>query len=231
MRFGRPLIVFIACVLATAVARGMEADKPDLRPPLWAMFHWSSNPAVQDELRVSVEQREKLARLTSEYRAASVSPDSRKRGELSPEEREKLDTQIAKRRATVERDYRPKIESLLNAAQQQRLSEIHLQSLVWLNGPGGAGRTPIAQAIGLSNDQKEMLAQIEFEWIRSLSGLKLLATPEERKAKETADIQKRNAASDTVLTPEQKQRLTELCGNPFDIPGAIALFPKPARMK
>jgi hypothetical protein len=176
-----------------------------------------------------VEQREQLKMLTKEYRAATDS--SKKRGEVPADERDAWDAEQRKAREKAHRDLRPKFDTLLSADQHTRLGEIYVQSLIWLNGPAGAGRQEIAQAFELTDDQKKMLRQIESDWLRTISGLKLLATEQERAAKQQADLQKRNEASDTVLTPEQKKRLTELCGKPFDIPGAIDRFPKPSWKK
>lgn len=216
-----------AAFLVHIAALSAEEAKTEFKVPMWAFFHWTSNPAVQEELRLSTEQLDKLAAVRADYNAAVHI--SRNRGEVPPDERAAWDAERREKGVRADEKYRPELDKALSTEQQNRLREIYVQSCLWINGPAGAGNSQIAQAIGLTDDQREMMSQIIRNYYLRFPRLKDGVVEQELIAIERSANKERDDAGNAVLTDEQKKRLAELAelaGKPFDIPGAIALFPK-----
>lgn len=109
---------------------------------------------VQKNLKLTEEHKEKTVAIHDKLiaeRRKMFAEVSRESGERGP----KL-TEMNKRTTT-------KLESILDAAQRQRLKEILLQ----VNGAAELLKDKIAAAIGITDDQKERLADIQRSYAKT----------------------------------------------------------------
>lgn len=190
------------------------------RDNTWLDFHTLADDGVHKELRLSEDQIRRITELQADYRAAGPRPPKRRR-EMTPEEQQKWD--VTRREVTqrVDAEFRPRLAALLNADQNHRLREIEIQSLVWSNGLTAADAPEIAEPLGVTDDQKKMLSEIRVEWYQSMEAVNVALTPEEKERHRKEALAKRDAAANEVLTADQKAKLTEILGQPFDIPKLI----------
>jgi hypothetical protein len=156
-----------------------------------------SQKSVQEELKLNEEQVKKVDELLAKQRESFG--DSR---DLSREERQK--------RFTESREASQKaVGAILNEAQQKRYKQVSLQ----LQGAGALGDPEVAASLGLSDEQKKSVAEIQS------------AAREEMRSQFQdggGDREKFRAARDAtneklqgLLTPEQKTKWQELAGEPF----------------
>ena len=156
-----------------------------------------SQKSVQEELKLNEDQVKKVDELLAKQRESFG--DSR---DLSREERQK--------RFTESREASQKaVGAILNEEQQKRYKQVSLQ----LQGAGALGDPEVAASLGLSDEQKKSVAEIQS------------AAREEMRSQFQGgggDREKFRAARDAtneklqgVLTPEQKTKWQELAGEPF----------------
>jgi Spy/CpxP family protein refolding chaperone len=168
---------------------------------------------VQQELRLTAEQREKLKTLGQQIR-----DEVRKQVEelpgLSPEVRQaRLAEIIAKSRLTAD-SVRKQVLDSLQPEQQARLREVTIQ----LRGPIALADEEIARALNLTEQQRAEIKAIResaLEGVRSLTAPlreKHEAPTPELEAK-AADLQRQAVEQSLgVLTPEQKESLEKMQG-------------------
>jgi serine/threonine protein kinase len=167
-------------------------------------------PAVQDELQLSAQQRDAVARIDREI--PRLPPEFPRPG---PEERER-------RMLALVREQEATVAKVLRPEQLRRLSQIALQ----LRGPLAFSEPDAVTALGLSEDQKkrvrEMQQELEFGRLRlgphggeppgfGPHGGRHRGPPpwlaqDWRRAQETIV---------ETLTPQQRKKWDELIGAPF----------------
>jgi Spy/CpxP family protein refolding chaperone len=173
-----------------------------------------ANEAVQKELNIAQEQREKLREIAQEMREGAG-----QRGDfqnLSQEERQKRVAEMQERAKKAEE----KINTVLDAKQKERLEQLRIQR----EGASALARDEVAEKVGLAADQKEKIQKIQQEArgnfggggqnFRDLSNedrQKLFAEMRERREKVANDIL-------GVLNAEQKEKFEKLKGAKFDFP-------------
>lgn len=192
---------------------------------------------VQQELKLSEAQKTRLQELNEKVQA-----EMRERfsgtNELSREERrarmEQMREQMQKEAETRAAETFKQVAEILEPEQLKRLKQIQLQQ----EGPSALRRAEVADAIGLSAEQKAQLDKLATETeeaTRKLrEGTENLSREQRRerfgdlrqKSQELRDQFGKNAMA--LLQPGQKQKLAELFGEPFELDRS-QLFPNRGR--
>jgi Spy/CpxP family protein refolding chaperone len=227
----------VVCVLAASItAEGQQrrGDGPrggfdaaggggrGLNSPLMLL----RSEQVQQELKLSEAQKTRLQELNEKIRA-----EMRERfsgtNEQSREERrarmEQMREQMQKEAETRAAETFKQVAEILEPEQLKRLKQIQLQQ----EGPAALRRAEVAEAIGLTAEQKAQLDKLATETeeaTRKLrEGTENLSREQRRerfdelrqKSQELRDQFGKNAMA--LLQPEQKQKLAELFGEPFEL--------------
>lgn len=164
---------------------------------------------VQKELQIVDEQKEKVRALTEEMRN-TVGNEMRGMFEqlrdLSNEERRTKFDEIRAKMESINADYEKKLGEVLLPHQLERLKQIDLQSKIRRNGASALTNGDVAQALNLTEEQREKLEKRAAE------------VQEEMQAKmRELQAEARQKIID-VLTPEQQATLKKLMGDQFDMP-------------
>jgi Spy/CpxP family protein refolding chaperone len=160
---------------------------------------------VQQEIQLVDEQLDKVAALAEEARATmweelrSLRDETNDLGE--DERRERFRSKIEELSADAE----SKLKKALLPHQLQRLKQIELQSRMQSRFEGGLSSRAVADALELSEDEREKLEQRAEEVRRELQDKIRQAQAEAREKLLDA------------LTPEQKAKLQELTGEAFQL--------------
>jgi hypothetical protein len=210
-------ITLVALTQLFSIARAQEAGSRQDRDHTWLDFHCIGAPMVQEELKLSVDQTLKVKELAESFRS-EIPRSSKRRSEMTPEERKQFDEERGRDLDRRDAEYRPKLAAALTENQNRRLREIEIQVLLSLNGPTSTDAMEIAKPLGVSEEQKSKLRQIRTEWFDTFRKENRTGTPEELRAKDNANVAKRDESANAVLTPDQRAKLVELQGKPFDIP-------------
>lgn len=160
--------------------------------------------SVQDELKLSEEQIEKLKQVTTKMRESFG-------GGAAGVDREELRKKFEEARQVAEKD----ISGILSAEQTKRLKEITLQQF----GPVVLARPELAKEIGLTDDQVAKINEINSAAgaearARFQAGIGGSDREEARKKSEAAQKE----TSDKVLAllkDDQKKAWEKLVGEPF----------------
>ncbi len=157
--------------------------------------------AVQNELKMTDEQKQKFAALREEGRNLR---------DLSGEERRQKFQELAKKADET-------VKTTLDDKQKKRLEEIRLQ----LEGPGALARDEVAAKLKLDQAQKDKIKKIQEDGRPSERFDFRNASQEERRkyfAEARERREKTNAALLAVLTPAQKESFEKLQGEKFEMP-------------
>ncbi len=158
------------------------------------------NEAVQKELKLTDEQKEKLAKKVEALRGNPPNVQD-------PLQRFR---EMNKKRAEI-------VKEVLDKKQQKRLEEIQLQR----TGAAAMADPDIAKKLKLDDDQKEKMKKILMEDRAGAKPFDRTATQEERQKFITEmrkRVEKRNTALLAVLTPEQKEAFEKMQGEKFEFP-------------
>ncbi|MEN6493117.1 MAG: Spy/CpxP family protein refolding chaperone, partial [Thermoguttaceae bacterium] len=192
---------------------------------------------VLQELKLTDDQKARVRELGEKRRAEMMSLFSNM-GNLSAEERRakmnEMREKMQKESETREAAYFKQIAEILKPEQVMRLKQIQLQQ----EGPAALRRPEIAEAIGLTAEQKQKLEQVATE--AREAGTKLFqemfqrTEGQDREAREKRREELRQQSqklreeseqkSMAILTSEQKQQLKEIFGEPFELDRS-QLFP------
>lgn len=164
------------------------------------------NPQVQQELKLTEEQRTKLEQLGDQLREKFRGLFQELRN-LSPEEREK---RLGEVNAQVEKE----LAKVLKEQQLKRLRQIALQ----VEGLAALARPEIAKQVGVTEEQLTKIREILREagekrraiFQQGPGGDPQARFQEMRKIREWVDEQ-----IEKLLTERQKKRWQELIGEPF----------------
>jgi Spy/CpxP family protein refolding chaperone len=187
---------------------------------------------VQEELKLTEQQKVQLAELSKEYRAR-IRIDRSGAESLRLRERLARWAEMRKTRAAAAEEYRKKVDEILLPEQRDRLRQIELQ----LQGPQvladteiGLADTEIVVELGLTEEQRERLRAIRresLEEMRSLwsSRFRIRDRREEESQRSDAEIEAeverlRQEAIDQalgILTPEQRDKFDKMKGAKFEL--------------
>lgn len=166
------------------------------------------NPSVQQELKLSPEQVQKIQALFGQQGGAPPGggPPGGGGQRMTPEEREKM-------RAEQEKQ----IKQILDANQYERYQQISLQQ----EGPAAFARKEVADALGLSEAQRNQVRSIldaqrqaQQEMFQGGGGGGDRQAMMEAMQKLREETNKKLLA---VLTKEQSDKWTAMLGKPFQI--------------
>ncbi|MER3500565.1 MAG: hypothetical protein C4295_03645 [Candidatus Fervidibacterota bacterium] len=167
------------------------------------------NPQVQQELKLTEEQKQKLQGLTEQLREKFRGLGQELRG-LSPEERPK---RLAQVNAEVEKE----LAKVLKEEQLNRLKQIALQ----VEGYAALSRPDIAKQVGLTEGQRKQVQEILQEAAEKRRSLFQQGPGGDRQARfqRFQEWQKIRQWVDQqierLLTEQQKKKWQELIGPPF----------------
>jgi len=187
------------------------------------------NPAVQEELALSDEQKTKTAELLNSMRDAqrSAFASGNREGlrDLSPEERrERFETmrkEMDERNAKLMAEYQPKFADVLDEVQLQRLNQIHWQA----QGTRALHDPELVKALGLSQEQQEKIGTLLNENRGGFGGGPGRRGPggdngqdrDARRQEFQARMEKLDSDVKAVLTDAQKTELANQLGASFDV--------------
>lgn len=149
--------------------------------------------AVQAELDLSAEQKEKIAALGERLRNAGGNLR-----EMSQEERQQWMAEMQERMAKAD-DY---VREFLSEDQVRRLQQIRVQAL----GLNAASDPAVAKELGITDEQREKMQNLvrELREGGAAGGREALR-------------EKMEQAVGGILTAEQKEKLEQLRGERFDV--------------
>jgi Spy/CpxP family protein refolding chaperone len=205
LRLGSLSVLAVAAMATVALA---QPDRGDRRQGFGdtAGLLLLGNEAVVKELELVEDQQTKLRELgekqRDEIRAMFEGmrdlPDDERRAAFEGM-REKIEEQAKK--------VQDEVNNILLPNQVARLKQIQFQqSARGFGGRGGVTSGRVAEALGISEEQREQL-RAKAEEIRAETDKKIA---EIRKDAEKQLLQ--------VLTPEQRAKYDELMGEPFELP-------------
>jgi serine/threonine protein kinase len=172
--------------------------------------------AVQDDLELTAEQRERIGRLEQRW-SAQMKEHFNSQWSLPPKKREQKFVALLK---ANEKD----LAEILSPSKRARLHQIDLQ----LKGTAAFREPEVVKALALTAAQKEQVHKIEDDMFKEMFKDKERGG---RSATDSADRRERigrigRTAVERIkalLTPEQLGRWRELTGEPFQ--GVISMFP------
>jgi hypothetical protein len=184
--------------------------------------------AVQQDLGVSdavaskltVLRDEYLAAIQKEYQDAGLSPIYNP-NELTDVQRQQH-VEIGRR---LNNQFFPKAEELLSADQQKRIQQIQFRSRLNANAPMALLSADVAPALKLTDDQRQTLDTLRREYGQNLVFGR--ASDVAEKAKKHREDYAAKAVE--VLTAEQKEIVTKLKGNEFDLSKLVVRSSGPPR--
>ena len=172
-----------------------------------------SYPGVQEQLKLSDEQRAQIAEITGQLREFESSfhadPQSSRRASFAQQmaqQKQQSEQRKLKEDSTREAVARAgeEMTQLLTPVQQKRLKEIRLQ----VQGADALFKPEIIRALGLTATQQIKLGKLREETNRQV----LSQSPEQRMALRCEGEQRMISS---VLTPEQQRKLQEMKGKEF----------------
>jgi Spy/CpxP family protein refolding chaperone len=170
---------------------------------------------VAKDLKLTDEQKEKVTELSDTL--------NEERGALIQEAAGDFDS-IREEMANLVKDIAAELNEALDETQQKRLQEIYVQA----NGPTAVFDDKVAEAIKLTDEQKEKLQELRTEIRNSLfqGGIDWQSLSEEEADKKVDElIAEQNEKYSAVLTDEQRTEFEKLQGEKLEID--LANLPNP----
>ena len=171
---------------------------------------------VQKELELADEQKAEIKKISDEMRESARASFQGLR-DLGEEERRAKFAEMREKAEASRAEVQKKVDEILLPEQRERLSQISLQ----VQGDAAVTSDEVAGKIGLSDEQKQKIEAVRDaarEKMRAAFGQRGEggdgANRREEMTKLRADTQ---AQVEAILTDEQKQKLTELKGKPFEL--------------
>ena len=207
-------LALVALLASPALAQRQRQRQP--RPGGFGGGNLLTNKSVQEELKLSKEQKDKLEEAGKEVRE-KMQKAFQDFQDLKPEERrekfaalQKETTEILNKAASLSND------------QKKRLAEITLQQSVRFRGPAAFSTADVQKQLKLDDDQKDAIKTI-------------LKETEDKIKEETKDLemnregfQKRREITQKInkdamtkvagkLNKDQKETWTKMLGEPFEV--------------
>lgn len=176
-----------------------------------------NSPQVQKELDLLDEQKKDIQKLIDDSRAQMRDAFSGLR-DLSREERRAKFAEMREKLESMNEKLQKKLNEVLLPHQQDRLKQIALQ----VQGNRALSNPEVAAKLGLSDKQKDQLAQAREESREKMRELFSSARQSggdregmrEKFAQLREDLDKQ---IEGVLTADQKRKLEEMRGEPFEL--------------
>jgi Spy/CpxP family protein refolding chaperone len=165
-------------------------------------------PEVQADLKLTDDQKTKVAELSDAFREERRGQGGRGGGGFSPEAREA--------QAKLNADFAGKLNEILDDAQDARILGIFAQ----VNGASALNDAAVAAALALSDDDQQKLADVMTEQRQAMrdafQDLQDLSN-DERTAKFDELNKARDAALLAALTDDQRTKFEALQGDKLDV--------------
>jgi Spy/CpxP family protein refolding chaperone len=170
-----------------------------------------TNRSVQEELKLSDEQAEKVRQVASEVREKHQDDIEKLQDLQGPERREKA--QVVMR--AVAEESRKALDGVLTPEQAKRLRQITLQ----VRGTEAFSDPTVQERLNLTDDQKEKLSNIGEDARKEMREIFESAGEDRAEAgQKLRDLRQESLKKVTaVLTVDQKETWKELTGDPFQI--------------
>jgi Spy/CpxP family protein refolding chaperone len=191
-------LVFAVAALIASPALA-QRDRPRGGGGFGGAFFLLTQESVQKELKLSDDQVKKVKELQDKQREAFQGFR-----DLSREERQ---TKMREQGEATQKA----IKELLKADQHKRLDQISLQR----EGSRALSRKEVAEALKISDEQKEKLKTIQEETRKEMGELFRGENREEARKKIEELRKSSEEKAMNVLTSEQKTKLKEMQGKPF----------------
>lgn len=175
---------------------------------------------VQKELNLTEEQKDKLRALGEKLGEQMRERFSGMR-DLSEQQRRERFQEMQKDAAKRAEETRKELAGILKPEQFKRLRQIELQQ----QGAAALMRPEVAENLGLTAEQKEKLEQIGRSSMEKIGSLFQEGRDRERSEEERNQLREKGQQirqegekeAMAVLTPEQKQKLRDMMGEPFEL--------------
>jgi Spy/CpxP family protein refolding chaperone len=217
--FGFGVLVFVGPMCAQAAAQGISEEAlKKLRHDLGGSF-LVSRDKVQEELKLTEEQKEKL-----EHHFREVLPDAmqffQKIHGMKPEERKK---ELAAYRPKAQEKLAALLKETLSEGQRTRLRQLELQREGLRDGK-------IWKELQVTDEQRKqfmaMMQQAQTEIEPLLEEVRNGGSPEEIQPKVIKIRDGLEAKLADGLTDDQKKHWKEMIGKPMDPADLFDLFPR-----
>lgn len=162
------------------------------------------NPAVQRELKLSLQQRTKIAAILADMEAEIA----RKVKESSKEKEAEIASEVLSKQG-------PRLQEVLTPPQALRLWQIGVQA----SGPAMFNSNRVLRVLKLTPEQEDVMADLSEKMVKEVTRLATDPKLDLKTIEERADQAKRTyfISVVTILTDEQKTALRELIGKPFEL--------------
>lgn len=197
----RHLTAAFALVICLTVAARAEDKKKEVPPPNLGLHVLIAVQAVQEELKLTDEQKKAIEEIATEARQAL-----RGVNRLEPAERQKKQQEVRK---SVEE----KLAKALKENQIKRLNEIDLQQ----RGILAVAAKKIADALELSADQRKEIREVQQELTKQAAKLREDNRGQELQEKIGKLRLEASAKIAKILTEEQKKAWQKMVGKAFDL--------------
>jgi hypothetical protein len=161
-----------------------------------------SQKSVQEELKITPDQTEKVTKLNEQRREAF-----RGSRDLSQEERQKKFEELAKETSKS-------LAEILRPEQDKRLKQISVQ----LRGPDAFGDPKVAESMKFTDEQKEKVKVLLEDYRKDRQALFQGGNQGNREENRKKMAEMRTATTEkltALFTPEQKTTWKEMTGEPF----------------
>lgn len=205
------LVVGLSALIPVAVNAQPPGGRPEFGGPFGGgggLLGLIMRDEVQQEIQLVDEQRDKVMDIVEESRDEMR---NEMRGlfeemrNLSEEERRERFGEIRSKMEEMNAGVESKLNKALLPHQLQRLKQIELQVRMQQRGEGGLSSRAVADALDLSDEQREKLEQRAEEIRQEL---------QERVRQAQTEAREKLLE---VLTPAQREKLEELMGDSFQM--------------
>ena len=168
---------------------------------------------VQDDLKLTDEQKDKLATMREEMTTSMRERFGRGGGGGERPSREEMQKQMSDLQKQVDE----KLATILTPEQTNRLKEISIQ----MSGSSAALRSNVAKELGITADQKTQLEALQRKMGQANRSLMQKVRDQEMDMESAQASMKKNSESlnaeiDKVLTADQRTKLKAMGGAPFE---------------
>jgi Spy/CpxP family protein refolding chaperone len=214
-----PGVLFLASVFGVQPlsAAGAEPIPDEARKPLVEVLGGPFlvyRDQVQEELKLSDEQKQKLLDKFPEYVEATMNVFEKIK-DAKPEEREKTMQEHRKKSGEKLSAF---LKDVLEAKQQQRLFQLQLQQAGVF---ALLGENEAFKPLKITEDQRKQFREVVHEMHKKIAPLAKEAEtggkPEEIRAKAMKIRKEQQGKIEALLSDAQKKQWKELLGKPFDL--------------
>jgi hypothetical protein len=198
-RFSRWILVVAAAAVAAPATQAQQRGQRGPGGGRMSAVFLLGQKSVQDDLKLSQEQVSQVTQLAQKQTAAFI--EARK---LEGDERQKKIQELTQANERA-------LADVLKPDQLKRLKQIALQ-VALQRGPQAFGEAEVADALGLSGEQKDKLKAIIDDAQKEMSSLP--RGPESQKKREEIGKAAADKAME-VLTAEQRTKWKDMLGEPF----------------